>query len=144
MARTRDKECPLCGEKFSSQGLAGHLQQGHGLEGDRLETVYRKVVPPGGEPHEPKLDEVGVGSEGSPVFEALRRITLLKQMLRNAQDEPYRDEDLLDRKISNLFGGDPVKSVWQSTKQKIKGQLEEAREDYKQAIAKAAESNAES
>ena len=144
MARTRDKECPLCGEKFSSQGLAGHLQQGHGLEGDRLETVYRKVVPPGGEPHEPKLDEVGVGSEGSPVFEALRRITLLKQMLRNVQDEPYRDEDLLDRKISNLFGGDPVENVWQSTKQKIKEQLEEAREDYRRAIAKAAESNAES
>lgn len=144
MARTRDKECPLCGEKFSSQGLAGHLQQGHGLEGDRLETVYRKVVPPGGEPHEPKLDEVGVGSEGSPVFEALRRITLLKQMLRNAQDEQYRDESFLERDMFDLLGGDPVEDVWQNTKQKIKEQLEEAREDYRRAIAKAAESNAES
>jgi hypothetical protein len=106
--------------------------------------VYRRVVPPGGEPHERKLDEVGVGSEGSPVFEALRRITLLKQMLRNARDEQYRDDTFLDRDILDLFGGDPVEEVWENAKQKIKEQLEEAREDYRRAIAKAAESNAES
>jgi len=141
MQRTKDKECPLCGEMFSSQGLNGHLRFTHGLTGEEAENAYREAVPVGGEKYEKKGDGGRRALADNPVLDALRRITLLKQMLTNARNEDYRQADFLDRDVFGATFGDPLKEVWQDTKETIEERLEKAREDYKEAIAQRAEQN---
>lgn len=140
MERTKDKECPICGEMYSSQGLSGHLRFTHGLTGKEMKNTYREVVPVGGDKYERKSDAEKPGAiANNPVLDALRRISLLKQMKENANWENYAEGSVLDREIGSLFGGDPGERVVQETKETIEKKLEKARKDYREAVAQRAQ-----
>lgn len=139
MERTQDKECPICGEMYSSQGLSGHLKFSHGLKGQELENTYREVVPVGGDTYEKKSEWEKAGAVAdNRVLDALRRISLLKQMKQSANRENYAEGSVLDREIGSLFGGDAGERVVRETKETIEKKLEKARKDYKKAVAQRA------
>jgi hypothetical protein len=135
MARQKDKECPICGDSFSSQGLVGHLQLKHKLEGEELQREYRKVVPPGGDSPALSLDEMGKGSSDSsgrvssrkyddPVMQALEEVRLAKKQLRRAKE---RKEALSESSGGGMSW--PRPTTWQ----KVKGEaLDRCKEEIEQ------------
>jgi len=142
MERTKDKECPVCGEMYSSQGLSGHLRFTHGLTGKEMENTYRQVVPVGGDKYEKKSDAEKPGAVAdNQVLDALRRISLLKRMKESANRENHSEGGVLDREIESLFGGSPGERVVREAKQTIEEKLKKARKDYREAVAQRAQNH---
>ena len=140
MARRKDKDCPICGESFSSQGLAGHLQLKHKLEGEELQREYRKVVPAGGDSPPLSLDEVGRGSPSSAsgassgryentVMQAVEEVRLAKKELQRAKE---RKEAL-----SESSGGGmnwPRPTTWQKIKGEALDRCEKEIEQFQEKV----------
>jgi len=134
MARTQDRECPVCGEMYSSQGLIGHLSNGHGLGGKELRRKYREAVPPGGGEREGRIEKFGDDSDEPPVMRAIQRVAKWRDVLR-----AVRQEDIRESALDVDLLGDEKRKVFGELKEEVKERLDQAREDYIEAIAQRAE-----
>jgi hypothetical protein len=119
---------------YSSQGLIGHLSNGHGLGGKELRRKYREAVPPGGGEREGRIEKFGDDSDEPPVMRAIQRVAKWRDVLRAVQDESFR-ESFLD---ADIFGDEKAKAH-EELREEVKDRLDQAREDYKEAIAQRAE-----
>jgi len=139
MTRKKDKECPICGDSFSSQGLVGHLQLKHKLEGEELQEEYRKVVPAGGSSPPLSLNEMGKdsGSSGKassqryedPVMQAVERVRLAKKELQRAGE---RKEALSESSGGGMSW--PRPTTWQRVKGEALDRFEEEIEQFQEKV----------